>query len=182
MQAKKITSIEYALAAVFILIGVISRVLPHPWNFAPISAIAMFGGVYLSRKSALILPLVAMFISDLFIGFYELPVMASVYLSFLLTVFIGFLVKKRKSWQTIIAGSVCGSVLFFLVTNFAVWAFSAWYPHNLTGLIANYILALPFFKNTLLGDLFYVSVFFGAYEAISVLVKRKLFATEEIKF
>lgn len=169
------------LAVIFILVGVIFRILPHPWNFTPISAMALFGGVYLSRKVALILPLAAMLISDYFIGFYEIEIMASVYLSFLFVVLLGYLIKKYKKWYTVLGGSILGSVLFFLITNFAVWAFASWYPRDLAGLAMSYILALPFFRNALIGDLFYVAIFFGTFEIIRVWVIKKFAVTEKLR-
>lgn len=165
--------LEFAIATFLIFIGVIFRFLPHPPNFAPILAIALFGGVYFSKKIALVLPILAMFISDLFIGLYYPLLMASVYLSFLICVFLGFWLKNRKKWYTVLEYSLLGSVLFYLLTNFAVWSFTNWYPKNLYGLIQCYLMAIPFFKNSLLGNLFYTSLLFGSYEAIKVWVKKR---------
>lgn len=160
---------------IFVTVGALLRLVPHPANFAPIAAMALFGGVYLNRKQALILPILAMIVSDLFLGFGSLPIRLSVYGSFILTVLIGFLVKNRKSPKNIIFGSLSASVLFFLVTNFAVWAFSGMYPGTLFGLSESYFLAIPFFRNTILGDLFYTGVFFGGYElALRLINKNRL--------
>jgi hypothetical protein len=118
------------------------------------------------------LPLAAMVASDYFIGFYDWQVMASVYLSILLAFFIGKYTSGRK-WFYIPLSALTSSVLFYLITNFAVWAFFDWYPHTFAGLISNFTLALPFFRNTLLGDVFYTGVLFGAYElAIYAAAKR----------
>ena len=174
---KKIFELIFALF--LILIGVVLRFLPHPPNFAPISAIALFGGVYLGRKTAFLLPLAAMVISDIFIGYYETALMISVYGSFLICVVLGFWLKKHKKWYTVLGGSVFGAVLFFIITNFAVWAFTPWYAKTVAGLIQCYLMALPFLRNSLLGDLFYVSVFFGAYEIIEIWLKRKFRITEK---
>jgi len=165
--------LEFSIALLLISIGVSLRLLPHPPNFAPIAAIALFGGVYFSRKIALILPIVAMAISDIFIGDYEPKLMASVYGSFLLCVVLGFWLKKHKKWYTVGGSVLSCSVLFFLITNFAVWDFTPWYAKTISGLIQCYLMALPFFKNTLLGDLFYVTIFFGAYEIVEVWIKRR---------
>ena len=151
------------------------RLLPHPPNFAPIAAIALFGGLYLSRKTALILPLAALVISDMFIGSYQLTLMFFVYGSFLLTVFLGFWLKKHKKWYTIGGSAVLSAVLFFVLTNFAVWAFSPWYAKTFAGLIQCFAMALPFFRNTLVGNLFYTGVFVGAYELIKVLNYARIF-------
>lgn len=172
--------LEFTIAAALIFIGVIFRFLPHPPNFAPIGAIALFGGVYLSRKIALILPLLAMVISDLFLGFYFLPLMLVVYFCFLICVFLGFRLKNQKKLSTVFGYSLLVSVVFYLLTNFAVWIFTGWYPKNFSGLIQCYFMALPFFKNTLLGNLFYTSLFFGVYEAIRIWLRKKLKISETV--
>jgi prepilin signal peptidase PulO-like enzyme (type II secretory pathway) len=167
------------LAAIFVIIGAVLRFAPHFPNFAPIAAMALFGGVYLSKKYALIVPLVAMFVSDLFIGFYDVKLMAGVYLSFLLIGLIGLFVKKHKNISTIIGGTILGSVLFFVITNFAVWVFYNWYPHTLAGLGQCFAMAIPFFKGTLMGDLFYVAILFGIYETIMAVAKKKQLVIEK---
>ncbi len=151
---------EYLL----ILFGVTLRFIPHPANFAPIAAIGLFSGCYLKKKFAFLIPLAAMLISDYFIGFYSWKIMVSVYLSFALVGLIGLWIKNHKSVYTVLGGSLLGSALFYLVTNFAVWAFGSLYPRTWTGLLWCYTAAIPFFKNTVLGDIFYVSVLFGTYE------------------
>lgn len=154
------------LALTLITLGIVARLLPHPANFAPIGAVALFGGMYLTKRYALILPLIAMFVSDIFIGFYTWQIMASVYVSFALAGLIGLWIRKNKKLSTIIGGTVLGSILFFLITNFAVWAFGVMYAHNFSGLVQSYIMAIPFFRNSLLGDLFYAGLLVGSYEAI----------------
>ena len=167
------------LAIFFVIFGAALRFAPHLPNFTPIAAMALFGGVYLNKKYALILPLAVMAISDYFIGFYDIKLMAGVYLGLVLVGLIGLLVKNKKNLFTVFGGSVLGSVLFFLITNFSVWAFYGWYPHTLSGLYQCFLAAIPFFRNTLLGDLFYVAVLFGIYELIMAWVKRKYFAVEK---
>ena len=171
---KNIKILETLIAIVFILIGVCLRIVPHLPNFAPIGALALFGVVYLSKKTALILPIAAMIISDIFIGYYEMSLMIFVYGSFLLCVLLGFWIKKHKKWQNILGGSLLCSLTFFFITNFAVWAFTPWYAKTFSGIIQCYLMALPFFKNTLLGDLFYVAVFFGVYEIIRIWVDKRI--------
>lgn len=178
IKNKKI--LEVSIAIVFVLMGVSLRLIPHPSNFAPIGALALFGGVYLSRKIALILPLAAMVISDIFIGFYEIRLMTFVYGSFLLCVVLGFWLKQHKKWQTVLGSSLLASLIFFLLTNFAVWAFTPWYAKTFSGIIQCYLMALPFFRNTLLGDLFYVIFFFGAYEMVEVWIRKKYRVLKEI--
>lgn len=167
-------SINLSIVLLFIFIGAVLRIIPHAPNFTPIAAIALFGGVYFSKKTALVLPILAMAASDYFIGFYKLWLMIFVYGSFFLCVIIGFWLKKHKRWYAIGGGAVLSSVLFFVVTNFAVWAFTPWYAKTFSGIIQCYLMAMPFFKNTLLGDLFYTGVFFGAYELAVFWVRKKL--------
>lgn len=151
---------EYLLIAM----GAVLRFIPHAPNFAPIAAIALFSGVYLRKRFAFILPIAAMLISDYFIGLYSWKIMLSVYLSFALVGLIGTQIRKRKTVYTVIGGTLLGSVFFYLITNFAVWAFGTLYPHTWPGLLQCYVTAIPFFRNTVLGDAFYVGVLFGTYE------------------
>jgi len=123
--------------------------------------------VYASKVSRwyLLAPLAAMLASDVFVGFYEWQTMAVVYASFFAIGLIGLLVRMFEvKLQTVALGVLSGSLLFYLTTNFAVWAFSGMYALTFEGLMLSYYMALPFFKFTLLGDLFYVSLFFGIYE------------------
>lgn len=156
------------IVAVLILIavGVSYRLIPHPPNFAPVAAISLFSGFYF-RRYFILIPLAVMLISDLFIGFYDWKLMAVVYFSFVLVGLIGIYMRKNKSVSLLVGCSLAGSILFYILTNFAVWAFSPWYSHNFQGLMECYTLAIPFFKNTLLGDLFYASVIFGVYELLA---------------
>ncbi len=172
---KKETPLKLIFALSFVLIGVFSRLLPHPPNFTPLTAIALFSGTYLTGKTALLIPLVTMISSDLILkSYYDLPVMISVYGSFLAAALLGLWLRKHKNWGTIGAIATLSSLLFFAITNFAVWAFTPWYAKNFPGLIQCYLLALPFLKNTLLGDIFYTGCFFGLYELAVVWLKEKL--------
>ena len=175
-----------ALAVLLIIFALVSRLLPHPPNFAPIAAVAIFGAFYLPRRLALVLPLTALFISDVFIGFYSLPLMIAVYGSFALVGFIALMMRKEKSAGTIFGITLLGSILFFLITNAAVWAFGSMYAPGVPGLMQSYAMAVPFFRNTLLGDLFYVGAFvsiaefamnfdrFRSYFAMNTLTKRQI--------
>jgi hypothetical protein len=157
-------------ASGIILFAVILRLIPHPPNFAPIAALALFGGVYLDKKYALLVPLIALFFSDMFLGFYA--GMGAVYGSFFLTGCIGLWIKHHKRVTTIIGGACFSSLLFFMLTNFNYWYSDAYYPKTMAGLLDSYISALPFFRNTVLGDLFYTGVFFGSYEIVIRFVKQ----------
>jgi hypothetical protein len=103
--------------------------------------------------------------------------MLSVYGSFIICVLVGFRLKKNKKWHNILAGSILCSLIFFFVTNFAVWAFTPWYEKTISGLIECFMMGLPFFKNTLRGDLFYAGIFFGIYEVAGFLVKKSVAPT-----
>lgn len=177
--SKKGEILGFSAALIFILVGAILRILPHPPNFTPIVALALFGGVYLSRKTAFIIPIAAMLISDRLIGFYQLELMASVYGSFLLSVILGFWLKRHKKWYTITGSSIVSSFLFFIITNFAVWAFTPWYVKTFSGLIESYVMGLPFLRNTILGDLSYVVIFFGAYEAARIWIEKRFTISKE---
>lgn len=146
-----------------ILLAALSRLLPHPPNIAPITAIALFGGVYLDKKHTFIVPIAAMLISDYFIGFHTEQMW--VYASFIAIGFIGLWLRKHQGIASTIFAAIGGSILFFIVTNFGVWLSNYYmYPHNLAGLLQCYTAAIPFFRNTLAGDLFYVGAMFGVFE------------------
>lgn len=142
-----------------VIIGVLSRLLPHVPNFTPIAATALFGGVYLPKKYAFIIPLLAMLISDYFIGFHT--TMPYVYASFILTGAIGLWVRSHKNPGTILGGTLASSLLFFFITNAGVWL-QGYQPTLIDSLVAG----IPFFRNTVMGDLFYVGAFFGSYELV----------------
>ena len=152
-----------------IALAAASRLVKHPFNFTPIAAMALFSGCYLRKKWAVFLPLIAMLISDYFIGFYDWQVMLAVYLSIALAYGAGWFLYNHKKWYNVIFASLISSVVFFALTNLAVWAFFSWYAHTWEGLVSCFSLALPFFRNTLAGDLTYVVVLFGSYESVLAL-------------
>lgn len=149
-----------------ILIALLSRMMPHPPNFAPITGIALFSGVYFSNKRwSLLLPLICLFLTDIFIGFHSLVVV--VYGSFLI-ISAASLWLKNINFITVFGASV----FFFLTTNFGVWYL--YYPHTWEGFTQCYVLAIPFFWNTLAGDLFYTAALFFAAEKLSSLNSHNL--------
>ncbi|MGC9599212.1 MAG: DUF6580 family putative transport protein [Minisyncoccia bacterium] len=154
---------KFFLAILLALAAASFRLLPHPANFAPIGALALFLGARLPRRQGIGIVLGAMFVSDAVIGFYDWRLMAAVYGSFALATFLGGWIGTNFTWRKFALGTAGGSVLFYLSTNFAVWALSPWYPHTLAGLLACYAAAIPFFRNTLLGDLGFGAAFFGVY-------------------
>ena len=147
---------------IFVFIAALLRLLPHPPNVAPIAALALFGGAYLGKRYALAVPFCAMLTSDMFLGFHA--TMPYVYGSFFATGIVGLWLARHKTVRNTIAATLGSSLLFFLVTNFGVWAQDALYPKTFDGLILSYAMGLPFFRNTLVGDFFFVGILFGGYE------------------
>lgn len=144
----------------FIMIGVLSRLLPHPPNFTSINAIALFGTFFLGNRClSLATVLLTLFLSDLVLGFHS--TMPFVYVSFSLLILIGYSLKERTSLTRIFAVSLLSSLIFFLVTNFGAWITQSLYPKTINGLGLCYLAAVPFFVNQLLGDLTYASLLFG---------------------
>ena len=151
-----------------IIAAAIIRLIPHPPNFTPIFAMALFGGAYLdNKKTAFLLPLASMLVSDVFFGLHSLiPV---VYGTIALITAFGFLLQNRVRPSTVIGASLLGSLFFFIVTNFAVWAMFDSYPHTVAGLGTSYVVGLPYLKNSVISGLFYSALMFGSFE----LAKRK---------
>ncbi len=134
-------------------------------NVSPIAALALFSGAYLAdRKLALIIPLVAMLIGDMVLGFHN--TMIFVYGAFALIAGIGIWMSRYLCGHIIISASLISSVLFFLVTNFGIWLVGGYYPLTIDGLLTCYIAAIPFFQMTLMGDLFFVGLMFGGFMAL----------------
>ncbi len=169
------------------LVGIVfatalARLLPHPPNFTPVGAVALFGAAHFrSRWAAFLVPLGAMLFGDLALeaagqlgllggwmaggrGFYA--GMWVVYLAVALVAALGFLLRRRRSVPAVAACVLSGSVLFFLVTNFAWWAGYDLYPHTAEGLLTSYVAALPFFHWTLLGDAFFGTALFGGFALV----------------
>jgi hypothetical protein len=148
------------LAAIFAAAAM--RLVPHPPNFSPIAAMALFSGAQMPRRAlAFVAPFAALLLSDLVLGFYA--GMNFVYFSFALTVLIGWAIASRRTPLTIGAAAVASSALFFILTNFGMWAFSGFYPRTVEGLVACYVAAIPFFQNTIAGDLLYTALLFGGF-------------------
>ena len=157
------------LAMVMIALAAALRVAPHPWNFTPVGAMALFGGaIFRDRRLAFAFPLLALFAGDYFIGFHKLiPI---VYASFLVNVAIGLWLQDRRTLGRIGGAVLLGSVQFFVVTNFAVWALGLSYPRTLAGLATCYIAGIPFLWNTMAGDAVYAAVLFGGFAIAEKLV------------
>lgn len=164
-----------SLIAIAVLTRLTLNLLPAPpYNFSPIAAIGLFGAAAFSRKFlALAVPFAALFLSDLFLNnviyseYYSgftLFTSSWIYAAFGMVVLLGLVfVRNNMKPGTIAAASLGGSLIFFLVTNFSVWYGSTFYPQNIAGLLACYTAGLPFLGNTILGDLFFNGVLFGAW-------------------
>jgi hypothetical protein len=163
-----------------IFIAALGRVVSHPPNFAPMTALALFGGAYLSRRwVAFLVPLAAMLVGDSCLelaarwahlygtanwlagshGFYAS--MWTTYLAFVLVVAIGCWLGSRAGVVRIALATFASSLTFFIVTNFAVWAMENIYPRTMGGLMNCYFVALPFFANTVASDVIFVTILFG---------------------
>lgn len=158
------TSNPVRLAALLTAIAAAAalRLVPHPPNFSPIDAMALFSGAYFGRRAlALLAPLAALLLSDLVLGFYS--GMLFQYAAVVVIVLIGSLALSRIGVLRLAVGAVASSVVFFAVSNLGVWLASGMYAHTLVGLGACYLAAIPFFQNTLAGDLFYTALLFGGF-------------------
>lgn len=153
------------VAASLITCAVLTRLIPHPPNFAPVTAMAVFAGFYFSNIwLALFIPLITMALSDAVIGFHSDLLL--VYGCFAITTWVASAQSAQRSLGRVV-GTVLGSnMFFFLVTNFAQWPGNPLYSQDISGLFQSYVAAIPFYGNSLLGDAFYTSVLFGAWEML----------------
>jgi hypothetical protein len=160
----------------FIVFAALSRLLPHAYNFTPLGAIALFGAAYFTdKKWALIVPIAALWISDLLLNnlvysaYYEgfawfTGGFLFIYGSFALIVVLGYYLLKKISFGRVLGGALGASVIFFVVSNFGVWVASPLYPPTIEGLIMCYTAAIPFFHYTIAGNVVYSAILFGGYE------------------
>ena len=151
---------RFLVLAGIILATAASRLIPHPPNFTPVAALALFGGAsFATKRAALLLPLAAMFLSDLVLGLSRItPV---VYASLALIVCLGFWLRRRPTAGRTVTAALLGAVLFFVITNFGMWALGEFYPKTGTGLSECFVAGIPFFRNTLVSDLLYATLLFG---------------------
>jgi hypothetical protein len=157
---------RFLILCVLIAGAALIRFLPHPPNFVPVAAMALFGGAFFKdKRMAFLIPISAMLLSDLFLGFHS--TMFFVYLSFAAIVGIGLLLRNRVSFLSVTGAALGSSTLFYLVTNFGSWLGNPMYPQSLEGLAASYIAGIPFFHNTIAGDLFFCGVLFGTYALVA---------------
>jgi hypothetical protein len=159
-----------------ILLAAMSRLIPHPANFAPIGGMALFGAAYYSRRYwAFVVPIVSMWISDLilnnlvysqyfdsFVWFYS----GSLFNigAFVLITLFGFFTLRQVRPVNLALSALGASVIFFVVSNFGVWLSAGMYPHTFDGLVSCYVAGIPFFRNTIAGDFVYTTILFGVFE------------------
>lgn len=174
-----------------IIIAALIRLFPHAPNFAPIGAMALYGGTYLSKKYSIVVIIATLVLSDylllyinpfapIFINFSKFYPPTSlihsttifVYGSFVLISLVGSWLRKNKSFKNILLASLASSILFFLITNFGVWVVGA-YSRDISGLLQSYIMGVPFFRNTLFSDVFYTGAFFTSYELVHALLSKR---------
>ena len=160
-RQKRLTLIAFGM----VLAGIVLRLLPHPENFTPVMAIALFAGVTLPPVLSLTVPLIIMIATDLLIGPHDLA--AFVWGSFLLAALIGVWARRRPGFGRVFTGALAGSAVFFLITNLGVFFFGGLYPLSRQGLAECFVMAIPFFRNSLAGDLFFTGAFFGLYALAS---------------
>jgi hypothetical protein len=160
----KVSMNKYRFLVLLLIVtaAAILRLLPHPPNFTPIAAFALFSGVFFSdRKYALAVPLLVLLVTDLLLGWHQ--TVPFVYGAFLLIVLLGRTLRQQFSILSIAGGGFGGSLLFFFVTNFGSWVTGTLYPKTWEGLFAAYVAGIPFLLNMILGTLFYCTLFFGVF-------------------
>ncbi|MCH8979043.1 MAG: hypothetical protein IH945_07345 [Armatimonadetes bacterium] len=164
-----------AFAALVVIVAM-ARLVPHPYrpfNFAPVGALGLFAGAYAKTKWSWAFPLAALFAADLFIGFYSPVAMLAVYGGFAVAGLIGRKFLSKSAAAPRIGMCALGSATaFFVISNFGVWL-AGGYPRSILGIVECYTLALPFFRNTLYGDLFFSAVLFGAFALARNTVKNR---------
>lgn len=168
---KETVVLRIILILAMIVVAAALRLAPHPWNFTPVGAIALFSGAMVrDRRLAFLFPMLVMCATDAIIGFNKLSPL--VYASFLLSVLIGRFLSQKRNLPRIGGATFLGALQFFLITNFGVWAFLNSYPRTGAGLAACYLAGVPMFWNTLAGDAVYATLLFGGFTLAERLAPR----------
>jgi hypothetical protein len=163
-RAPSALPMEWLLVVCLVGLVVAARTIPHAPNFTPIVAAALFAGtVFRSRLLALTVPIAAMLLSDLVIGFEDWRIRAIIYAALLLPVILGLWGRRFRPIVALLPLAISSSLLFFAASNLAVWAFSGMYAHDFAGLVQCYVLALPFLQNTVIGDVAWTAALFGSW-------------------
>lgn len=154
--------LRVAVIVGIVLAAAVFRLMPHPPNVTPIAAMALFAGAqFADRRLAWLVPFAALLLSDLALGLHS--TMPFVYIAFALTVAMGLWLRNHVRPGAVLGASLMSSTLFYLITNFGAWLSHDMYPRSLDGLMAAYAAGVPFFRNGLFGDLFFVALFFGGF-------------------
>jgi len=160
------------MVVVLILLAAASRLLPHPPNFAPVAAIGLFAGAMLGRRTAWLVPLAALLLSDAVIGFYHPMSMFWNYAGFAACLLLGStILGPARSLPRFAGATLTSSIAFFALSNFGMWA-SGYYPRTFAGLVECYVAALPFFRNTLVSDVLYTAALFGGWALLRAALRR----------
>lgn len=164
-------------AVLLVLFAAFSRLLPHPENFAPVAAAAIFAGLYMNKRYALLIPVAATFLSDIFLGLY--PYVLWVYGTYILIALINIGMRNRYESFTgfrkagmLYGATLFSSIIFFIVTNFGVWTSGLYYEMSFSGLMTSYAAALPFFRTSLLADIVYITLMAGIYSIVMRMLKQ----------
>jgi hypothetical protein len=156
------TKLYISIALGLVLLAAILRLAPHPPNFAPIAAVAIFGGAMLPRRYGVAVPLAAIIATDFIIGLHDLFLVTwGAYA--LIALASSLWLREKLTFVRGAAMALGASLFFFVATNFAVWLTSGMYQHTWAGLAQCFTLAIPFFRNTLASDLIYTATLFGLY-------------------
>ena len=174
-------NLQTGVLSIIILLAAFTRIMPHPPNFSPIAAIGLFGAAHFAKKwQAFFIPLIGIWVSDLVINNYVYSSSSSnivwfysgfywQYISYILIIFAGlFIFNRGISLTKTVGGMISSSGIFFLVSNFGVWAGGTMYPKNFGGLITCYAAGVPFIHNTIISDVLFTTVLFGAYYLLQV--------------
>lgn len=169
-------NLQTSILSIIIILAAFTRIIPHPPNFSPIAAIGLFGAAHFAKKwQAFFITLLGIWLSDLVINNYIYSSSTTnfvwfyngfywQYISYVLIIFVGlFIFKNGVSLSKTFGGIVGSSGIFFLVSNFGVWAGNGMYPKNIAGLISCYAAGIPFINNTIISDFLFTTVLFGSY-------------------
>ncbi len=174
-------NLQTGVLSIIILLAAFTRIMPHPPNFSPMAAIGLFGAAHFAKKwQAFFIPLIGIWVSDLVINNYVYSSSSSnfvwfysgfywQYMSYILIIFAGlFIFNRGISLTKTVGGMISSSGIFFLVSNFGVWAGGTMYPKNFGGLITCYAAGVPFIHNTIISDVLFTTVLFGTYYLLQV--------------
>lgn len=178
---------KYIAIYTIIIFAIVTRLIPHLANVSIITALGIFAAVYLPKKQAIAIPLLARLGSDLLLGFFSWPLMIAVYASHLVGVGFGLWVKRSKNetttrWLRILSAGVASSIVFFLVTNFVAF-YPAYYPQNIGGMMSSYFNGLPFLRGTLIGDVGFSVALFGSLQLVQYFIRsHKMIVNSALKY